>query len=345
MGSAPEPPPAGGDAPRSPREGLPREAAAGGDAPRSPREGVPRVAAAGGDAPRPPHESFRAGLRASVPFAIVAVVLSLSFGVLARQVGFSALGAIVMSAIVFAGSAQFAAVSILGGGGGVVAAIAAAALMNSRFLPMGAALAPSLPGRWFQRAAQGQAVVDASWAMSSLGDGSFDRWFLFGATAPQYVCWIAGTVLGALGGSILGDIDALGLDAVYPAFFLALLFAEMRDRRTRLVALAGASIALALVPFAPAGVPVLAASLAALAGLVARGSSPAPPPAPASAPPAAPASSLPAVPASSPSGVPASSLPAVPASSPSGVPASSLPAVPTSSPPGASSSSSEAAGS
>jgi 4-azaleucine resistance transporter AzlC len=216
---------------------------------------------------RTPREAFRAGLRAGLPFAIVGFVLSLSFGVLARGVGFSALGAIVMSAIVFAGSAQFAAVSILGGGGGVAAAVAAAALMNSRFLPMGVALAPSLPGRWPKRAAQGQTVVDSSWAMSNLGDGRFDRHFLFGATAIQYATWLGGTATGALGGSIIGDIDALGLDAVYPAFFLALLLAEMRDRRSRLVAVAGGLIALALVPFAPAGIPVLAASAAALAGL------------------------------------------------------------------------------
>jgi 4-azaleucine resistance transporter AzlC len=194
-------------------------------------------------------------------------VLSLSFGVLAREVGFSALGAIVMSAIVFAGSAQFAAVSIIAGGGGVAAAVAAAALMNSRFLPMGAALAPSLPGGWLKRAAQGQTVVDSSWAMANLGDGRFDRWFLFGSTAPQYAGWIGGTVIGAAGGDLLGNIDTLGLDAVYPAFFLALLFAELTDRRARLVALAGGLIALALAPFTPAGIPVLAASLAALAGL------------------------------------------------------------------------------
>jgi 4-azaleucine resistance transporter AzlC len=202
-----------------------------------------------------------------VPFAIVAIVLSLSFGVLAREVGFSALGAIVMSAIVFAGSAQFAAVSILAGGGGVASAVAAAALMNSRFLPMGAALAPSLPGGWLKRAAQGQTVVDASWAMANLGEGRFDRWFLFGATVPQYVAWVSGTVAGALGGDLLGNTDALGLDAVYPAFFLSLLIVELRDRRSRGVALAGALIALALVPFVPAGIPVLAASVAALAGL------------------------------------------------------------------------------
>ena len=219
------------------------------------------------DPPRTPRESFRAGLRASVPFGVVAIVLSLSFGVLARDVGFSAAGAIVMSAIVFAGSAQFAALSIIGGGGGAGAAVAAAALMNSRFLPMGVALAPSLPGGWLKRALQGQTVVDSSWAMASLGDGRFDRWFLFGATAPQYAGWVTGTVLGAFGGDLLGDTDALGLDAVYPAFFLALLIAEMRDRRSRGVALAGALIALALAPVAPAGIPVLAASVAALAGL------------------------------------------------------------------------------
>lgn len=188
--------------------------------------------------PQPtPRESFRAGLRAGVPFAIAGGMLSLTFGVLAREVGFSALGAIIMSAIVFAGSAQFAVVSILAGGGGAGAAIAAAALMNSRFLPMGAALAPSLPGGWLKRAAQGQTVVDASWAMANRGEGRFDRHFLFGATAVQYVTWFSGTAIGALGGSALPDPEKLGLDAIYPAFFLALLIAELRDGRAR-----GASI-------------------------------------------------------------------------------------------------------
>lgn len=219
-------------------------------------------------------ESFRAGLRAGIPFALAGGLLSLTFGVLAREVGFSAIGAIAMSAIVFAGSAQFAIVSILAAGGGAGAAIAAAALMNSRFLPMGIALAPSLPGNWLKRAAQGQTVVDASWAMANRGDGRFDRHFLFGATSVQYLTWFSGTVIGALGGSALPDPEKLGLDAIYPAFFLALLIAELRDARSRGVALAGAVIALALVPVAPAGVPVLAASIAALAGLWRRRGAP-----------------------------------------------------------------------
>ena len=64
--------------------------------------------------------------------------------------------------------------------------------MNSRFLPMGIALAPSLPGGALKRAAQGQPVVDASWAMAAEGDGTFDRWFLFGVDGVQYVTWSRG---------------------------------------------------------------------------------------------------------------------------------------------------------
>jgi 4-azaleucine resistance transporter AzlC len=214
--------------------------------------------------------AFRAGLRAGAPFAVAGALLSLSFGVLAREAGMPAIAVVVMSVIVFAGSAQFAAIAIMAAGGGVGAAVAAAALMNSRFLAMGIALGPSLPGGPWRRAFQGQAVVDSSWAMAAQGDGTFDRIFLFGSTAIQYATWQAGTILGAYGGNFLGDPNRLGLDAVYPAFFLALLIVEMRRPGGSMVAIAGAGIALALVPVAPAGVPVLAASLAALAGLRSR---------------------------------------------------------------------------
>ena len=203
-----------------------------------------------------------------MPFAVAGGLLAISFGVVAQDAGFSPVAAIVMSAVVFAGSAQFAAIAIIAQGGGPGAAIGAAALMNSRFLPMGVALAPSLPGGPLKRAVQGQTVVDASWAMANRGDGTFDRWLLFGSSLPQYVTWFSGTVLGAIAGDALGDPEKLGLDAIYPAFFLALLIVEMRRGARPLgVAALGALIALALTPVAPAGVPILAASVAALVGL------------------------------------------------------------------------------
>ena len=211
--------------------------------------------------------SFRRGVRLGVPCAAVGLLLSPSFGVLAVQAGFTPLQALVMSALVHAGAAQFAATSIVVTGGGVVAGVVAASLMNARFLAMGAALAPSLPGGPALRAVQAQTVVDPSWAVANNGDGTFDRWLLFGATAPQYVGWISGTLLGAFGGDLIGDIERLGLDAIYPTFFLALLIAELRRPGSRGIALTGALLALGLVPFVPAGIPILVAAAVALVGL------------------------------------------------------------------------------
>ena len=204
------------------------------------------------------------------PFAVAGGILALSFGILAREGGFSSLEAIAFSAIVFAGSAQFAAVSIVAAGGGAGAAIAAATLMNSRFLPMSASVGPSFRGGPLKRAAKGQTVIDASWALSSRGDGSFDEHMLIGASAIAYCTWVGGTLVGAIWGDRLGDPTSLGLDAIFPAFFFGLLLNELRSRRARGVAALGTAIALALVPIAPPGVPVLVASLASLVGLTKR---------------------------------------------------------------------------
>ena len=212
------------------------------------------------------NESFRRGVRLGAPFAVAGSVMSLSFGVIAVEAGMPAVAAIVMSAIVFAGSAQFAAVAITAAGGSMGAALSAAALMNSRFLPMGIAWAPALPGNALFRALQGHTVVDSSWVQGMRPDGSFDRFVVFGSSGIQYIGWVGGTAVGALlGGSL--DAHAWGLDAVFPAFFLALLLPELRDRHEAGVAFAAAVIALALVPVAPAGAPVLAAGAAALWGL------------------------------------------------------------------------------
>jgi 4-azaleucine resistance transporter AzlC len=208
---------------------------------------------------------WREGARDGLPYAGASALLSLSFGVVATDIGIPAVAAVVMSAVVFAGSAQFAVVSVLGAGGGIGAATAAAALMNSRFVPMGFAIGPSLRGGRLRRTLEGQAVVDSSWAMAARGDGRFDRRYLFGHTGVQYVGWVAGTLVGALVPVL--DARALGLDAVFPAFFLGILAGELRQPGRWRVALAGAVLALLLVPVAPPGVPVLVASAAALVGL------------------------------------------------------------------------------
>ena len=177
------------------------------------------------------------------------------------------LAPIVMSVAIFSGAAQFAALSVLAAGGSIVTAITAGLLMNARWLAMGFAVGPSLPGGAGARAAGGQAIVDASFAIASRGDGSFDAGRLIGATIPQVSSWIAGTVVGVFAGPVLGDPRRLGVDALFTAFYLALLWGEMRGRRSLAAAAGGAAIALALMPAAPVGLPIVAASLAALIGI------------------------------------------------------------------------------
>jgi 4-azaleucine resistance transporter AzlC len=213
-----------------------------------------------------PSARLAPGARAGVPFALAGFLLSFSFGVVARPV-MGVAAPIVMSVFVFAGSAQFAALAVLAARGSAVAAIVAGILLNLRFVPMGIALAPSLVQGAFGRAIRGQAIVDASWAMANRGAGRFDVSFMLGATAVQYVTWVAGTVLGVLGGSVIGDPKALGLDAIFPAFFLGLLIPELGSARGRSVAALGAAIALALTPLTPAGVPIIVASVAVLIGV------------------------------------------------------------------------------
>jgi predicted branched-subunit amino acid permease len=208
----------------------------------------------------------RAGARTAIPYAVATGLVGISFGILARPV-MGAAAAIAMSVIVFAGAAQFAALAVLSAGGGAVAAIAAGILLNLRFLPMGIAIAPSLSAGRLGRALRGQALVDASWALANRGSGRFDIPFLLGATALQYPAWVLGTVAGVLGSGAIGDPNRFGLDAIFPAFFLGLLVGELNNQRARVVALLGGVIAFGLTPVAPAGVPILAAALAALLGL------------------------------------------------------------------------------
>jgi 4-azaleucine resistance transporter AzlC len=211
-------------------------------------------------------ESFREGVRVGIPLAAASVLVGLSFGVLAEPV-MGEVAPIVMSAIVFAGSAQFAATAVLADGGSAAAAIVAGILLNARFLPMGIAIARSVRGGRLWRALMGQAMIDASWALANRGEGRFDVHYMLGATLVNYPAWVAGTAIGVFGGTAIGNTDDLGLDAIFPAFFLGLLANELRGSLSVGATAIGAVVALALTPFTPAGVPILAACAGALLAL------------------------------------------------------------------------------
>jgi 4-azaleucine resistance transporter AzlC len=205
-------------------------------------------------------------LRASVPLCIAVGAFGVSFGVLARSNGFGVFAPLVMSMTAYTGASQFAVVAVLGEGGGLGAAVTAAILLAARYVPIGISVAPALGGRAPARFLQSQMIIDESWAVANRGDGTFDRGALLGAGLAIYVSWVVGTALGVLGGDALGDPKRLGLDAAFPALFLALLAPQLKGRTAVVAAFGGGLIAVALIPVARPGIPIIAASVACLAG-------------------------------------------------------------------------------
>jgi 4-azaleucine resistance transporter AzlC len=213
--------------------------------------------------------SFTAGARAAAPIAIAVIPFGASYGIMARDAGMGIVAPILMSVTTFAGSAQFAVASVLGSGGAVAAAIVAAVLLNLRYLAIGVSVAPALRGRAARRVAEAQLAVDESWAVAQR-EGRVDRGRLLGAGSVLMAAWLSGTVAGVLGGSALGDPADYGLDAMFPALFLALLVGQLDGRRAWVSALAGGLVALALTPFVPPGLPIVAAVLGAAIALAVR---------------------------------------------------------------------------
>ena len=208
---------------------------------------------------------FRAGVRAALPLALAPLLFGASFGLLAVDAGMGWAGAIAMSATTFAGSAQFAAASILDSGGGAAAAIVAAILLNARYVPLSLSVASIFPGSRRRRLLESQLIVDESWALSARG-GRFEYGLLIGVGLLFYVLWVGGTAVGVVVGDLL-DPEAIGLDAAFPALFLALLAPYLRSRRALATALVAGAITLSLLPVSPPGAPIVAASLACLIGL------------------------------------------------------------------------------
>jgi len=212
-------------------------------------------------------------LTGAAGIGIAVGVYGVSFGVLAVAAGLSPAQACVMSMLVFTGASQFALVGVLAGGGGVLAAMAPAVMLALRNTAYGLSVAPLLTGPLRRRAVEAQLVIDETTAMARAEDDPRAARRAFLATGVSvWLCWNAGTLAGALLGGGLGDPRAFGLDAMFPAAFLALLAPQLRRPVAPVAAVAGAIIAVAVLPFAPAGVPVVAALAGVVPGvLLARG--------------------------------------------------------------------------
>jgi len=214
-----------------------------------------------------PKRGYLEGARAVAALAVAIAAFGVSFGVLARAAGLSPWAAVVMSATTLAGSAQFAAVSVLAAGGGAVVAVITGALLNARYAVMGLSAAAALAGPTWSRLLLAQLVVDESWAVSHRTDGTLDRERLIGAGLVLLGSHVTSTAVGAFGLGGLADPMTLGLDAAFPAMFLVLLRPHLGRPVARWVAALGAVLALSLVPLVPPGVPIVAAASAAVVGM------------------------------------------------------------------------------
>lgn len=207
--------------------------------------------------------------RDTLAMAGAIAVVGVSFGAIAVAGGLDWWMPTALSVLVFAGGSQFLVVGVVAAGGGLVAAVAGALVLNARHLPFGLALGDIMGRGVLARAVGSHLLIDESVAFAMAQKDHPERaravfWFL-GPTA--FVVWNVGTVLGAAAGQVIGDTDAFGLDAAFPAALLALVLPSLKNARTRDAALLGAAVALATTPFLPAGVPVLLA-LVGLAALL-----------------------------------------------------------------------------
>jgi predicted branched-subunit amino acid permease len=205
-------------------------------------------------------------LRQALSIALAVMPFGLAFGLAARNAGLGLIEAMGFSSLVFTGSAQFAAVSVLADGGTALTAVLAGALLNLRSLAFGVALAPFLGGSLRFRAAASQLMIDEAAAVGMAQESPAHRRFgyLAGGLAV-FVLWNASTAVGVLFLGAMGDVvTQAGIDATIPAAFLALLWPRLANPRQRLIALGGAIIALGTVPVLPPGLPIVAAGAAVI---------------------------------------------------------------------------------
>ena len=172
----------------------------------------------------------------------------------------------------FTGASQFALVGVLGAGGSIWSGAVAAALLGSRNALYGLRLSSILDVRSWRKPLAAHFVIDETTAMAIARDEPRLSRFAFWATGlALFVLWNLGTLAGALAAHAIADPKVFGLDAAPPAAFLALLAPRLRAREPLAVALAAAAVAIAVLPFVPAGVPLwIVAFLVAAYGLLRR---------------------------------------------------------------------------
>ena len=199
----------------------------------------------------------------SLSFAVGAY--GTAFGAASVTAHFSVLQTCLLSLLTFSGASQFAVIGVVGAGGSALSAIATASLLGTRNALYGVRMAPILKVRGLKRVVAAQVTIDESTAIATAQSDEADQVTGFWHTGfGVFVFWNIFTLLGALCAKAIGNPSAWGLDAAVPAAFIGLVWPRLVDTKTRLIAGAAIVLSLALVPFTPAGVPIITTALLAI---------------------------------------------------------------------------------
>ncbi len=209
-------------------------------------------------------------LRAAIGLGIYAGVFGATFGAVSVGSGLTVAQTMILSLVMFSGASQFAFVGVAAAGS-PWAAIPAALLLGVRNAFYGVPISEILAPRGWRRLVTAHFVIDETTAMAVGQSEPRARRYAFWSTGLiLFTLWQTGSLVGALLGEAI-DPSRFGLDAAAPAVFLALLWAQLRSRPAKAVAVLGGLLAFVLIPVAPAGVPVIAAAAVAVAaGLLVR---------------------------------------------------------------------------
>ncbi len=213
---------------------------------------------------------FLHGARDTAPLLLGAAPFGLIFGALAAASPLGLGGAMAMSALVFAGSAQFIALSLLGAGASGLVVVFTTLVVNLRHLLYAASLQPQmarLPQRWrvllaFWLTDETYAAVHHRYARDDAAP--FKHWYTAGSGAAMYGNWLGWTAAGAVLGQASPALTHLGLEFALVATFVGIVVPLLRQRPSLAVALTAAAVAL-LARDLPYKLGLLLAALAGVA--------------------------------------------------------------------------------
>lgn len=200
----------------------------------------------------------RLGRADSAALALTFFSLGITLQVLLIDRGASLWNALAASTVIWSATSQFSYLAVRDAGGGDWAAIIAGTVVATRFGILATSLVPRLPAGTFRRALASVNAFDPNVAIAvqQADERGVEREF-WRVTAAMMGGWFPGIVVGTFIGNVVGDIGRLGLDAVFPAALLSIIAGLLRTGEGFAAGLAGACICLALIPIAPAGVPII----------------------------------------------------------------------------------------